>query len=229
VLVGDTVLWRNGDVMNHTATSDGVGFDSGYLAPGSTFSFVFSKAGRYAYHCTIHKFMKGVVVVVPVALQGPPGPVVAGGRAVLQGLAPAGARRVLVEQLGGGRTAVHRATPAGDGSFTVRVRIARPTVFRAAVKRLQSSQILVRVAPRVDARLRGRALSARAVPSRAGARAVLQQYVREKFAWRTVSRGHLDGSSRVSLALPSGRIGRYRIVVRGGHGWADGASGAVVR
>ena len=67
------------------------------------------------------------------------------------------------------------------------------------------------------------------MPSRAGARAVLQQYVREKFAWRTVSRGRLDGSSRVSLALPSGRIGRYRIVVRGGHGWADGASGAVVR
>ena len=162
VLVGDTVLWRNGDVMNHTVTSDGVGFDSGYLAPGSTFSFVFSKAGRYAYHCTIHKFMKGVVVVVPIALQGPPGPVVAGGRAVLQGLAPAGAKRVLVEQLGGGRTAVHRATPAGDGSFTVRVRIARPTVFRAAVKRLQSSQILVRVAPRVDARLRGRS------PERAG-------------------------------------------------------------
>ena len=76
--------------------------------------------------------MKGVVVVVPIALQGPPGPVVAGGSAVLQGLAPAGAKRVLVEQLGGGRTAVHRATPAGDGSFTVRVRIARPTVFRAA-------------------------------------------------------------------------------------------------
>ena len=37
----------------------------------------------------------------------------------------------------------------------------------------------------------------------------------------------LDSRSRVTFALPA-RHGRYRVVVRGGGGWADGASSAVV-
>jgi plastocyanin len=229
VLVGDTVVWRNGDSTNHTVTANEDGFDSGYIAPGATYSLVFAKAGQVAYHCTIHKFMKGVVVVVPVALQGPAAPVVSGGRAVLQGLAPAGASSVVVEQLGTARAATHRVTPAGDGSFTVRVRAIRPVVFRARVKRLTSSQILVSVAPRVKVRLSAGVLTARVRPSRAGARAVLQRYNRERFAWMTVSRSRLDAGSHVSLTLPGGRGGRFRIVVRGGHGWAEGASEAVVR
>ena len=72
-------------------------------------------------------------------------------------------------------------------------------------------------------------MTAVARPARPGARAVLQRYVREHFAWRTVSRGRLDSSSRVSFHLPSARVARYRVVVRGGHGWADGASGNIVR
>ncbi len=78
VLVGDTVVWRNGDVTDHTVTSDDGAFDSGYLGPGLTFSLAFPKLGRYSYHCTIHKFMHGEIVVVPVALQAPAHPVVLG-------------------------------------------------------------------------------------------------------------------------------------------------------
>jgi plastocyanin len=29
----------------------------------ATFSFTFPKAGTFAYHCTIHPFMKGTIVV----------------------------------------------------------------------------------------------------------------------------------------------------------------------
>src|SRR5262249_8047875 len=76
VLVGDTVVWRNADATNHTVTSDDDVFDSGYVAPGLTFSRAFEKTGAYRYHCTIHRFMRGEVVVVPVALSAPTGSVV---------------------------------------------------------------------------------------------------------------------------------------------------------
>jgi len=228
VLIGDTVVWRNGDSTNHTVTANDGAFDSGYVAPGGSFARVFAKLGRYAYHCTIHKFMRGVVTVVPVALQGPPRAVVSGGRATLQGLAPDGTKEVALVRLGGEPAVARRVAPAGDGSFTVTVRAVRPEAFAARVKRASSAPVRIVVAPRVTVRLRGSTVSGRVVPSRAGSRAALQVYDREHFSWRTVGRGRVDASSRVSVPLPTGHGGRYRLVVRGGHGWADGASQAVV-
>ena len=63
VPVGTTVTWTNNDNMTHTVTSDATGFDSGNLAMGSNFSKVFSVAGTYTYHCTIHPSMKGTIIV----------------------------------------------------------------------------------------------------------------------------------------------------------------------
>ena len=61
-------------VVHHTVTANDASFDSGYISPGGTFARTFAKVGVYPYHCTIHKFMKGEVVVVPVALAGPEQP-----------------------------------------------------------------------------------------------------------------------------------------------------------
>jgi hypothetical protein len=148
---------------------------------------------------------------------------------VLQGLAPTGTTKVVVERLGKESRAEGRVAPAGDGSFTVTVRLSQPAAFRARVKRLTSTSIRVAVAPHVKVHLHDGVLSTTARPSRVGAAAVLQKYDREKFAWRTVLRGRVDSASRVSLRLPPGRVGRFRVVVRGSHGWADGHSQAVVR
>jgi plastocyanin len=64
VKVGETVTWVNDDTVAHTATSQGGAlFDSGNLPTGGTFRFTFTKAGTYHYFCTIHPWMKGVVVV----------------------------------------------------------------------------------------------------------------------------------------------------------------------
>jgi hypothetical protein len=38
-------------------------FNSGPLAPGSTFSFTFTNAGTYSYHCNIHPYMMATIVV----------------------------------------------------------------------------------------------------------------------------------------------------------------------
>ena len=64
VKVGDTVTWTNKDSTGHTvASDDGTTFTSPTMATGATFSFTFTKAGTYAYHCSIHPNMKGTVVV----------------------------------------------------------------------------------------------------------------------------------------------------------------------
>jgi plastocyanin len=65
VAVGTTVVWTNHSSLGiaHTTTSDGGKWDSGNLAPGQSFSFTFTSAGSFPYHCTIHPFMHGTVNV----------------------------------------------------------------------------------------------------------------------------------------------------------------------
>ena len=146
---------------------------------------------------------------------------------VLQGLAPTGTRRIVVQRAGKPPHVERRVTPAGDGSFTVTIRASRPETFTALTKGLASPAVHVLVAPKVRAHKQGRNVVATAVPARPDARSALQVYVRERFMWRTVARAGLDSHSRVTFALPS-RRGHYRVVVRGGQGWADGASSSVV-
>jgi plastocyanin len=59
---GDTVTWRNNDVVPHTATAAGK-FDSGAIAPGKTFSRKLDQPGAYDYICTYHPGMKGRIEV----------------------------------------------------------------------------------------------------------------------------------------------------------------------
>lgn len=224
VLAGTTVTWKNGDATNHTVTSDANAFDSGFVVPGGSFAFTFDRAGRYAYHCTIHRFMKGVVDVYALVLEGPAAPVPAGSAVWLTGLAPAGTAAVTLRTAAAGQTTLR---PRPDGSFRKRVVASAPTVYRAVLGRGSSQSVRIAVTPSVTARVAGVAVVASAVPARPGARAVLQVYDREHFTWRTVVRGRLDRASRVRLALPDTGA-RVRVLVRGSGGWADGASPAIV-
>jgi plastocyanin len=63
VAVGETVTWLNTDTVSHTSTSNSAGWDSEAIAPGRQFSFTFTTAGTFPYHCTIHPGMVGTVVV----------------------------------------------------------------------------------------------------------------------------------------------------------------------
>ena len=61
---GTTVTWTNDDSVPHTVTSDdGDELDSELLNPGDTFSHTFDTPGAYAYHCTPHPNMLGLVTV----------------------------------------------------------------------------------------------------------------------------------------------------------------------
>ena len=64
----NTVTWTNNDQNIHTVTSTTVPpgaapFNSGYLNPGQTYTYTFTVAGVYEYHCTIHPWMVGFVTV----------------------------------------------------------------------------------------------------------------------------------------------------------------------
>lgn len=227
VLTGTTVTWRNGDSTNHTVTADAGSFDSGYVGPGASFSTTFARQGHYAYHCTIHRFMKGVVDVYALVMTGPDHPVRAGATVLLSGLAPVGTTSVSLVEIGAhAPTRTTRARP--DGSFTFRFRATRPSTLRAAAGPARSPAVRVQVLPDLRATRTGTRLQVSASPARPGARVVLQVYVPDRFSWRTIARARLDARSRASLPLPGARPVRVRAVVRGGAGWADAATPQIV-
>ncbi len=62
--VNNTVYWTNSDTAAHTATSDTAGiFDSGILNSGGTYQYTFTTPGTYTYHCSLHSWMQGTVIV----------------------------------------------------------------------------------------------------------------------------------------------------------------------
>lgn len=60
---GDRVQWVNKDLFPHTATSTAKAFDSGSIAPNTSWSFVAGKPGSYPYLCTFHPTMRGTLNV----------------------------------------------------------------------------------------------------------------------------------------------------------------------
>jgi plastocyanin len=62
VKVGTKVTWTNQDSVTHTVTADQGAFNS-TVPSGNSFSFTFTKAGTYAYHCMIHPSMTATIVV----------------------------------------------------------------------------------------------------------------------------------------------------------------------
>ncbi len=63
ITAGTTVAWTNNDPLVHTITADDGSWDSGAIEPGKTWVHTFTQPGEYAFHCTPHPFMKGVLVV----------------------------------------------------------------------------------------------------------------------------------------------------------------------
>lgn len=63
VTAGTTVTWTNKDPVAHTVTSNTNIFDSGTIPANGTYSHMFSSAGSYPYHCTIHPSMSATVTV----------------------------------------------------------------------------------------------------------------------------------------------------------------------
>ena len=63
VKTGTKVTWKNEDDIPHTVMGKGGVFRSKPLDTGDEFSYVFAKAGRVDYFCTLHPHMVGSVIV----------------------------------------------------------------------------------------------------------------------------------------------------------------------
>jgi len=59
---GGKVAFTNSSNVAHTATRGG-SFDTRRIAPGKTKVVQLNQRGTFAYHCKIHPFMKGKIVV----------------------------------------------------------------------------------------------------------------------------------------------------------------------
>jgi plastocyanin len=58
---GGSVTFTNSSDVAHTATSGS--FDTRKIAPGTSVRVKFGQKGTFFYHCKIHPFMKGKIVV----------------------------------------------------------------------------------------------------------------------------------------------------------------------
>jgi plastocyanin len=65
IRVGESVAWVNRDPLVHTVTADDGSWDSGPMVEGARWTRTFDRPGRYAYHCTPHPQMRGVIIVEP--------------------------------------------------------------------------------------------------------------------------------------------------------------------
>ncbi len=75
IQVGDKVVWTHEDgAIPHSVTAGGGTFDSG-ACPGNTcmsefanseFSFTFTEAGEFPYHCRVHGSMTDTITVLQV-------------------------------------------------------------------------------------------------------------------------------------------------------------------
>jgi plastocyanin len=71
VVRGDRVTWQSSSSLSHDVTADLPGYfgtGAGAIAPGQSYAFTFTQAGRFGYACSMHEGMRGAVIV-PVSVQ----------------------------------------------------------------------------------------------------------------------------------------------------------------
>ena len=63
VAANTTITWTNKDAIEHSVTSNTSLFDSGLIGSNGTFTYTFTTAGTYSYHCKVHPSMTASVTV----------------------------------------------------------------------------------------------------------------------------------------------------------------------
>jgi plastocyanin len=239
---GETVTWTNNDAVSRQVIADGGAFSSPPIAPGSTYSFRFTRAGTFAYHERTKTSMKGAVVVRnvgagrSVSISASVRTTVLGGSVELSGNVsggPAGGQQVVVvaKPYRGAetRTAVTTET---DGDWSLRVRPRIRTEYQVEWgNTLSTNAPIVYVRPRVQLRVLNRMtgrlyVKVAALRSYRGKFLTLQRL--SGSSWVKVRRARIGSGSvaRFTARLP--RTARIRVLVPSAPGYLQGSSGTVL-
>lgn len=249
--IGDTVTWTNADSSGHQLESKSAGFVSPLLKPGESYSFVYAKAGRFAYQDMVVKKLRGTVTVqeptqaATVTLAASPTLVVYGATITLTGTVSSKRSGETVtifaqpyEQAS--LAALGSAVSGSDGRWSFLVKPKLRTVYEARWKpgtqsaTAVSPQALIRVRPQVG--LRVKASSGRVVTfftKVRGARSFAGRftYFQRKNAfgqWVSLKKVTLTSTSTATfkVRLPSGRsrVRSFMPATQAGPGYVAGIS-----
>ena len=116
--VGDSIIWENGDTVEHTATADDGSFNTDDVEAGEDKTIVFNNAGTFAYYCKYHGGPggKGMSGTITVQAAGQPQPTTAPAPA---GAEVTGSLDVSDQPVVNGTITVAKATISQDGWVVV--------------------------------------------------------------------------------------------------------------
>jgi len=217
--VGDQVTFTNKDTVNHQVVCQTCPFTSPVLMPNETFSFTFTKAGKFTYVDPLNKNKKGTATVsaVPasVTLAAAPSVVTYGVKTTLSGTVstqPTGAKVDILAQAAGENAykVIATVTTTAGGAFAYAVAPAKKTSYEARTKLagvplVTSAAVSVMVRPAVGLSrlsLHHFKVSVSAAESFVGKYVVFQRYVASIGKWRTVKSVLLKATLQSAVPLP---------------------------
>jgi len=214
--VGDSVTWKNSDVVNHQVVSNDGSFASPVLKPGESYSQTFAKSGKVSYHDALFTSRKGTVTVnapaASVTLQAGATTVVYGNSTTVAGAVTNQLTNEPVnltsQPYGKGTQSLATQTTQANGAFSFGVSPTIQTSYMAHWRTSASPSVTVNVAPRVGFGQSGRLYVAK-VSSDIGyaGHFVWVQRKAPYGSFRNVKRIYLGAASRAvfRVNIPKGR------------------------
>jgi len=249
---GDSVTWTNSDSANHQVASQTAGFASPILKPGETFTFQFSKAGKFGYHDALSKATGSGTVTVTNAPLNVTATLSASASAITYGVRSVTLSGQLSSKAGGQSVTLNEQ-PAGDAeakaltttttnasgeySFTVAptIRTVYSVTWQSGTDKATSSPVTVAVHPLVGlGRISHHGLrwtyrvKVTSDISYTGHTIVFQRYAPAVGGWISLKRVALRSGSRatftVTLRSRVNKVRAYLTAAQAGDGYTWGVS-----
>lgn len=219
----DTVRWTNNDTINHRVSCAKCPFTSPVLKPGQSFTYRFTKAGKFNITDPLHRNIKGTVTVkappTGVTLLASKSVTIYRSSTKLTGSVSnqrAGEKvTILARECGETAfTPLKSVETTTDGNYSTRVRPAKRTAYEARWRSATSAAETVSVRPKIRLKkIAPRKFRVRvsAAQSYAGRRVLFQRFRPAAGKWRTVKRVKLKGITTLGSTEVSGKTFKAKV------------------